>query len=212
VLTPALRALAKFNVETGLVRGRFTRHATAHRAGTTQYTLANAVIAIMLATSLSRNRRNQGGEVGYHQATAQACAVRSACRVVRRSAWEILVEEGEPIDRIRAVLVHTNWPSRVDRALAQLRTLVDRPDFRRLAETVMRARRIVPSGTPSTYDPVALTESAEISHGTNCGSDLHQTRGGSGVESLSGCWVGAPRRGSASAVGWCSLSSPVDSG
>jgi hypothetical protein len=60
VLTPALRALAKFNVEIGLVRGRFTRRATAHRAGTTQYTLANAVIAIMLVTSLLREAQESG--------------------------------------------------------------------------------------------------------------------------------------------------------
>jgi hypothetical protein len=60
VLTPVLKALAEFNFETDPVPGRFTRHATAHRAGTTQYTPANAVIAIMLATSLLREAQESG--------------------------------------------------------------------------------------------------------------------------------------------------------
>jgi hypothetical protein len=60
VLTPVLKALAEFNFETDPVPGRFARHATAHRAGTTQYTPANAVIAIMLATSLLREAQESG--------------------------------------------------------------------------------------------------------------------------------------------------------
>jgi hypothetical protein len=60
VLTPVLKALAEFNVETDPVPGRFTRHATAHRAGTTQYTPPNAIIAIMLATSLLREAQESG--------------------------------------------------------------------------------------------------------------------------------------------------------
>jgi hypothetical protein len=60
VLTPVLKALAEFNFEADPVPGRFTRHATAHRAGMTQYTPANAVIAIMLATSLLREAQESG--------------------------------------------------------------------------------------------------------------------------------------------------------
>jgi hypothetical protein len=60
VLTPVLKALAEFNFETDTVPGRFARHATAHRAGTIQYTSANAVIAIMLATSLLREAQESG--------------------------------------------------------------------------------------------------------------------------------------------------------
>jgi hypothetical protein len=60
VLTPVLKALAEFNCETDPVPGRFARHATVHRAGTTQYTPANAVIAIMLATSLLREAQESG--------------------------------------------------------------------------------------------------------------------------------------------------------
>ncbi|MGH3907502.1 MAG: glycine--tRNA ligase [Pseudonocardiaceae bacterium] len=82
-----------------------------------------------------------------------------------RRLEQTLIEEGQPVDWVRAVLIHADRPSRVDRALAQLRTLINRPDFRGLAETITRARRIVPPGTPSTYDPAALTEPAE--------ADLH---------------------------------------
>jgi hypothetical protein len=60
VLTPVLMALDEFNFETDPVPGRFRRHATAHRAGTTQYTPANAIIAVMLATSLLREAQESG--------------------------------------------------------------------------------------------------------------------------------------------------------
>jgi hypothetical protein len=60
VLTPVLKALEEFNFETDPVPERFRRHATAHRAGTIQYTAANAVIAIMLATSLLREAQESG--------------------------------------------------------------------------------------------------------------------------------------------------------
>jgi len=79
---------------------------------------------------------------------------------------QVLTEEGEPVDRIRAVLVHADRPGRVDAILAQLHKLIDRPEFRRLAETIQRARRIVPAGTGIAYDVAALTEPAEVAlHG-----------------------------------------------
>lgn len=60
VLTPVLKVLGEFNAETDPAPRRVRRHATAHRAGTTQYTPANAVIAIMLATSLLREAQESG--------------------------------------------------------------------------------------------------------------------------------------------------------
>jgi glycyl-tRNA synthetase len=75
---------------------------------------------------------------------------------------QVLTEEGEPVDRVRAVLVHADRPGRVDAILAQLHKLIDRPEFHRLAETIQRARRIVPAGTASAYDPAVLTEPAEV--------------------------------------------------
>jgi glycyl-tRNA synthetase len=75
---------------------------------------------------------------------------------------QVLTEEGHPVDRVRAALVHADRPGRVDAVLAQLDKLVDRPEFHRLAETLQRARRIVPAGTPPAYDPAVLREPAEV--------------------------------------------------
>jgi glycyl-tRNA synthetase len=75
---------------------------------------------------------------------------------------QVLTEEGHPVDRVRAALVHADRPGRVDAVLAQLDKLVDRPEFRRLAEALQRARRIVPAGTPPAYEVAALSEPAEL--------------------------------------------------
>jgi glycyl-tRNA synthetase len=75
---------------------------------------------------------------------------------------QVLTEEGQPVDFVRAVLGHADRPSRADAILAQLHKLIDRPEFHRLAETIQRARRIVPSGTASSYEVAALTEPAEV--------------------------------------------------
>jgi glycyl-tRNA synthetase len=70
-----------------------------------------------------------------------------------------LLDEGHAFDRVRAVLVHADRPSRADDDLRQLEALAEREDFRRLAAALQRARRIaVPS---SSYDPALLTEPAE---------------------------------------------------
>lgn len=75
---------------------------------------------------------------------------------------QVLVEEGQPVDRVRAVLPHAARPSVVDSLLADLATAVDDPGFRAVAEAIQRARRIVPQGTPAGYDAAALKEPAEI--------------------------------------------------
>jgi hypothetical protein len=58
-LAPALMALATFNPG-GTVPAEFSRHATAHAAGPEQYSDANAVIALMLATSVLRQTEASG--------------------------------------------------------------------------------------------------------------------------------------------------------
>ncbi|MET0493224.1 MAG: glycine--tRNA ligase [Actinoplanes sp.] len=75
---------------------------------------------------------------------------------------QVLVEEGHPVDRVRAVLPHAGRPSFADLLLAQLGRLVAEPAFRALAEAIQRARRIVPEGTAAAYDPALLKEPAEI--------------------------------------------------
>ncbi|OJF13564.1 glycine--tRNA ligase subunit beta, partial [Couchioplanes caeruleus] len=78
-----------------------------------------------------------------------------------RRLEQVLTEEGHPVDRVRAVLPHAGRPSVADRLLAQLGRLAAEPDFRKLAEAIQRARRIVPDGTPAGYDPARLTEPVE---------------------------------------------------
>ncbi|PRY25659.1 glycine--tRNA ligase [Pseudosporangium ferrugineum] len=90
-------------------------------------------------------------------------AVLAAARdFLTRRLEQVLTEEGHPVDRVRAVLPQAARPSIADRLLAQLGRLVTDPDFRALAEALQRARRIVPDGTPATYDPSHLKEPAEL--------------------------------------------------
>ncbi|MEV6300307.1 glycine--tRNA ligase [Actinoplanes sp. NPDC051861] len=76
---------------------------------------------------------------------------------------QVLVEEGQPVDRVRAVLPHFARPSFVDSLLESLSPAVADPEFRSVAEAVSRARRIVPAGTPAGYDASLLKEPAEVS-------------------------------------------------
>jgi glycyl-tRNA synthetase len=78
-----------------------------------------------------------------------------------RRLEQVLVEEGHPIDRVRAVLPHAARPALADRLLHQLDELVKDERFRALVEAIQRARRIVPAGTPAEYDAAALVEPAE---------------------------------------------------
>ncbi|WJK44193.1 glycine--tRNA ligase [Solwaraspora sp. WMMA2056] len=79
-----------------------------------------------------------------------------------RRLEQLLTEEGQPVDRVRAVLPHADRPQLVDRLLAQLDRLLGDAQFRALAEAVQRARRIVPAEVPAGYDPALLTEPAEV--------------------------------------------------
>jgi hypothetical protein len=59
-LAPILLALASFDARVDPPPARFGRHATAHAAGPEQYTEVNAVISVMLATSLLRQAEAGG--------------------------------------------------------------------------------------------------------------------------------------------------------
>ncbi|BAL90697.1 putative glycyl-tRNA synthetase [Actinoplanes missouriensis 431] len=75
---------------------------------------------------------------------------------------QVLTEEGQPVDRVRAVLSAESRPARVDLLLAQLNTAVGDPGFRAVAAAIQRARRIVPAGTEASYPAAALKEPAEL--------------------------------------------------
>jgi glycyl-tRNA synthetase len=72
-----------------------------------------------------------------------------------------LLDEGQPIDHVRAVLLHADKPQRADRVLLQLAELAERDDFRRLAVALQRARRIVPAGQIGEPDTSLFTEPTE---------------------------------------------------
>ncbi|GGK19833.1 glycine--tRNA ligase [Pilimelia terevasa] len=74
---------------------------------------------------------------------------------------QLLGEEGQPVDRVRAVLPHADRPVRTDRVLAQLAAAVESDQFRALAEAIQRCRRIVPDDVAAGYDAAALVEPAE---------------------------------------------------
>ena len=88
--------------------------------------------------------------------------VEACAEFLAKRLEQVLVEEGQPVDRVRAVLPHAARPAAVDALLASLATAVDDPGFRAVAEAIQRARRIVPAGTPAGYDAAALKEPAEI--------------------------------------------------
>ncbi len=75
---------------------------------------------------------------------------------------QVLTEEGQPIDRVRAVLLHADRPALADVLLGQLTSAVADPGFLAVAAAVQRARRIVPAGTVAGYDPAVLKEPAEL--------------------------------------------------
>ena len=85
-----------------------------------------------------------------------------ALEFLTRRLEQQLIEEGNPVDRVRAVLVHADRPSQVDLYLNQLASLVDDPAFRAVAAALDRARRIVPSGVAAGIDRSLLTEPAEL--------------------------------------------------
>ncbi|MDT5033591.1 MAG: glycyl-tRNA synthetase [Actinoplanes sp.] len=79
-----------------------------------------------------------------------------------RRLEQTLVEEGQPVDWVRAVLPHADRPSVADRLLYELSMLVGDESFDQVAGAIQRARRIVPAGTPAVYDEATLVEPAEV--------------------------------------------------
>jgi glycyl-tRNA synthetase len=81
---------------------------------------------------------------------------------VSRRLEQQLIEDGVPVDRIRAVLLHADRPARVNAFLADLDGLLGDETFRQLAAALQRARRIAPDDTTGDYEPAVLTEPAEV--------------------------------------------------
>ena len=88
--------------------------------------------------------------------------VQAAGEFLAKRLEQVLVEEGNPVDKVRAVLPHFARPSLVDTLLDQLATAIADPAFVAVVAAIQRARRIVPAGTPAAYDPAVLKEPAEL--------------------------------------------------
>jgi glycyl-tRNA synthetase len=114
-----------------------------------------ALAALSLEDGLRRAAERQPVPVGDE--VLAACADFLAKRLE-----QTLVEEGFPVDRVRAVLPHADRPSVAANLLTQLGEVIANPDFVAVAEAVQRARRIVPAGASSEYDPGMLKEPAEV--------------------------------------------------
>jgi glycyl-tRNA synthetase len=71
------------------------------------------------------------------------------------------IDEGRPVDRVRAVLRHADRPAVADRLLRQLDELAGTPEFARVAAALQRARRILRPGVEPRYDAELLVEPAE---------------------------------------------------
>ncbi|MET0424520.1 MAG: glycine--tRNA ligase subunit beta, partial [Actinoplanes sp.] len=114
-----------------------------------------ALAGLSLADALSTAADQQPVPVSAEVLTA-------AADFLTKRLEQALVEEGHPIDRVRAVLPHADRPSVAETLLTQLTEVIANPDFLAVAAAIQRARRIVPAGTEATYDPSVLKEPAEV--------------------------------------------------
>ena len=114
-----------------------------------------ALASLSLTDALAR-----AGELQPVAVTPQIVA--DAAEFLARRLEQQLTEEGHPVDRVRAVLVHADRPAAADAVLAQLSTLAGDAAFQGLAAALTRARRIVPASTSATDDLALLTSPAEL--------------------------------------------------
>ncbi|MFG1891288.1 glycine--tRNA ligase [Micromonospora sp. NPDC049051] len=114
-----------------------------------------ALAGVSLTDALARAARHQPVPVDEK-------VLAGIAEFLTRRLEQLLSEENQPVDRIRAVLLHADRPQFADRLLGQIDRLLTDESFRALAEALQRSRRIVPAGTPAGYDPAHLHEPAEI--------------------------------------------------
>lgn len=98
--------------------------------------------------------RAQGVEVG-------AEAIASAEEFVIGRYAQLLRDEGVPAELVQAVLPGAGHPAQAAAALAVVQNLASDESFRRLVAALVRIDRIVPAGTPASYDATLLCEPAE---------------------------------------------------
>ncbi len=75
---------------------------------------------------------------------------------------QLLRDEAVPAGLVQAVLPGAGSPGWATRTLAELDGLARDDDFRALVAAIQRIERILPEGTPASYDDALLTEPAEV--------------------------------------------------
>jgi len=88
-------------------------------------------------------------------------ALAEAERFIARRLEQNLLDEGRPVNAVRAVLPLAGAPARAARAAADLEGLLGSPPFERLTTALQRVLRIVPDAAEAGYDPDLFTEPAE---------------------------------------------------
>lgn len=85
----------------------------------------------------------------------------SAQFVVRRLEQQLL-DAGHPHSHVQAVLPKASAPVLAEQTLNELSELIELPEFSRVVEAMRRVRKILPSGSPASYDLDRLHEPAEL--------------------------------------------------
>ncbi|MDO5712182.1 MAG: glycine--tRNA ligase subunit beta, partial [Micrococcales bacterium] len=89
-------------------------------------------------------------------------AVDAALEFTTARFAQLLRDEGVSADLVTTVLPGADQPGRVGATVTDVEALRGDLQFRALVESIQRIERIVPAGTPPTYDPGKLGEPAEV--------------------------------------------------
>ncbi|MFI0445160.1 glycine--tRNA ligase [Actinomadura sp. 6N118] len=125
--------------------------------------------ALALTAILRTNPRlaavtvDEGLEIAAHNQLVEVTpeALAEANRFVARRLEQALIDEGHPVQVVRAVMPHAGSPAYAERAAGDLGKLLGDERFQRLTIALQRVLRIVPEGTRPDYDPELFTEPAE---------------------------------------------------
>jgi glycyl-tRNA synthetase len=97
----------------------------------------------------------------YQPVAVAPDALAEAERFIARRLEQNLLDEGHPVNIVRAVLPLAGTPAHAARAAGDLAGLLGSPGFERLVTALQRVLRIVPGTAEAGYDPDRFTEPAE---------------------------------------------------
>jgi glycyl-tRNA synthetase len=126
---------------------------------------ALGVIAILRAQPRLCGITVRGGLIAAarHQPVAAIGeSLEEAARFVLRRFEQALLDDGHPVQVVRAVLPSADRPAYAERAAVDLESLLGDERFQRLTTALGRVLRIVPGGTPPVYKAELFEEDAEF--------------------------------------------------